>query len=209
MKLKKLSIKNLRGLQNVEFDSHSLPTLIGKNNCGKSSVLRAIEMVCGNLKPEFEEFYLRGDGDIIIEATFDDLKAWERASPVISALVYNNQLRLKYTASLSPEDQGVKRSIDVEYAAYKVRETITGWSDDWAALSQEIKEIATGLELGAATKFKAQKNKESIKQKIRDDYQQLITAGEAEWSSDSISFNNALQQGLPKIILIPAVRGYH
>ncbi len=89
--------------------------------------------------------------------------------------------------------------IDVEYAAYKVRETITGWSDEWPVLSAEIKEIATQMELGNATKFKAQKNKETIKQKIRDDYTQLITAGEAEWSGDSIPFNNALQQCFQKL----------
>ena len=67
MKLKKLSIRNLRGLQNIEFDNHSLTTLIGKNNCGKSSVLRAIEMLCTGVKPDLEEYYLRSEENIEIE----------------------------------------------------------------------------------------------------------------------------------------------
>jgi predicted ATP-dependent endonuclease of OLD family len=205
MKLKKLSIKNLRGLQNIEFDNHSLTTLIGKNNCGKSSVLRAIEMLCTGVKPDFEEFYLRSQDKVEIEGIFDDLKEWERNSPAISGLVYNNQLRLKYVASITAEE-GEKKKVDVNYFAYKQNEEINGWQDKWGDLSDEIKAIAEEVEVRTGKDFQSKANKEKVKQRIRDNHTDLVVVGEAQWTDDSISFNNALQQALPKIIIIPAVR---
>jgi putative ATP-dependent endonuclease of the OLD family len=205
MKLKKLSIQNLRGLQNVQFDNHSLTTLIGKNNCGKSSVLRAIEMLCTGVKPDLEEFYLRSDENIVIEGIFDELKDWERNSPAVSGLIYNNQLRLKYVASISAEE-GEKKKVDVEYFAFKQNEEIQGWSDKWGELDDEMKAIAGEVDINTGKDFTSKANKEKVKQRIRDNHAGRVVQGAAEWSNDSITFNNALQQALPKIIVIPAVK---
>lgn len=205
MKLKKISIKNLRGLKNIEFNNQGLTTLIGKNNCGKSSILRAIELLCTGVKPDMEEFHLRSDEDIEIEGVFDDLKDWERNSPAISALIYNNELRLKYVASVNA-DEGEKKKVDVAYYAYKQNEDIEGWGESWGDLDDEIKAIALEVEIKAAKDFKSKASKEKLKQKVRDRYPHKIVQGNAEWSGDSIPFNNALQQAIPKIIVIPAVK---
>jgi putative ATP-dependent endonuclease of the OLD family len=205
MKLKKLSIQNLRGLQNIEFDNHSFTTLIGKNNCGKSSVLRAIEMLCTGVKPDLEEFHLRSDEDIVIEGIFDEIKDWERNSQAISGLIYNNQLRLKYVASISAEE-GEKKKAEVSYFAFKQNEEIQGWDEKWGELSKEIKAIAGEVNIITAKDFTSKANKEKVKQRIRDNHPDRIIQGAAEWSNDSIAFNNALQQALPKIIIIPAVK---
>lgn len=205
MKLKKLSIQNLRGLQNIEFDNHSLTTLIGKNNCGKSSVLRAIEMLCTGVKPDLEEFHLRSDEDIVIEGIFDEIKDWERNSPAISGLIYNNQLRLRYVASISSEE-GEKKKAEVSYFAFKQNEEIQGWAEKWGDLNDEMKAIAGEVEINTAKDFTSKANKEKVKQRIRDNHPDRIIQGDAEWSNDSIAFNNALQQALPKIIIIPAVK---
>jgi putative ATP-dependent endonuclease of the OLD family len=205
MKLKKLSIRNLRGLQNIEFDNHSLTTLIGKNNCGKSSVLRAIEMLCTGVKPDLEEFYLRSDEDIVIEGIFDEIKDWERNSPAVSGLIYNNQLRLKYIASISAEE-GEKKKVEVSYFAFKQNEEIQGWAEKWGDLNDEMKAIAAEVEINAAKDFTSKANKEKVKQRIRDNHAHIVIQGAAEWSNDSIAFNNSLQQALPKIITIPAVK---
>lgn len=205
MKLKKLSIRNLRGLQNIEFNNHSLTTLIGKNNCGKSSVLRAIEMLCTGVKPDLEEFYLRSEENIEIEGVFDELKEWERNSPAVSALIYNNELRLKYVAS-SVADEGEKKKIDVAYYAFKQNEEIQGWQDKWGELNDDLKAIAAEVDVKAGKDFNTKANKEKVKQRIRDNYPERVIQGEAEWSGDSIAFNNALQQAIPKIIVIPAVK---
>jgi Predicted ATPase len=87
MKLTQLKIRNLRGLQNIEFTSHGFSTIIGKNNCGKSSVLRAIELICTGKKPDAEEFFQRNTNTIEIEAKFEDLKEWERNNNSISSMI--------------------------------------------------------------------------------------------------------------------------
>jgi predicted ATP-dependent endonuclease of OLD family len=158
MKLKKLSIRNLRGLQHIEFDNHNLTTIIGKNNAGKSSVLRAIEMLCTGVKPDLEEFYLRTETSIEIEGVFNEIKEWERHSPVISALIYNNELRLKYVATLIGEE-GEKSKIDVEYFAHKQKEEINGWQEEWNDLDEAMKAIAAEINIKTATAFKTKANK--------------------------------------------------
>ncbi|WP_205514454.1 AAA family ATPase [Longitalea arenae] len=205
MKLKKISIRNLRGLQNIEFDTYNLTTIIGKNNCGKSSVLRGIELLCTGVKPDMEEFYLRTETIIEIEGTFHELKEWERSSPAISALVYNNELRLKYVATISTEEDE-KKKITIEYFAFKEEEQINGWQDEWNELGTELKAIAQEMNIKTATQFKTKANKEKVKQIIRDKYPDKIVKGNATWSGESIPFNNSLQQALPKIIIIPAVK---
>lgn len=205
MKLKKLSIQNLRGLQNVQFDNHNFTTLIGKNNCGKSSVLRAIEMLCNGLKPDLEEFYLRSEESIVIEGIFDELKDWERNSPAVSGLIYNNQLQLKYVSSISSDESG-KKKVEVEYFAFKQNEEIDGWSEKWSDLDDEIKAIASEVDINTGKEFNTKANKEKVKQRIRDNHPAKVILGAAEWSNDSIAFNNSLQQALPKIIVIPAVK---
>jgi predicted ATP-dependent endonuclease of OLD family len=205
MKLKKISIRNLRGLQNIEFDNHSLTTLIGKNNCGKSSVLRAIELLCTGVKPDLEEFYLRSEENIVIEGIFDDLREWERNTPAVSALIYNNQLRLKYVASIIA-DEGDKKKIEVSYFAFKQNEQIQGWGEKWNELDEDIKAIAAEVDVRVGKDFNTKASKEKVKQRIRDNYPNRVIQGAAEWSNDSITFNNALQQALPKIVVIPAVK---
>lgn len=205
MKLKKVAIRNFRGIQNIEFDVENLTTIIGRNNCGKSSILRAIELVCTSSKPDLEEFYKRDYQNAVeIEVVFDNLHDWERRNPAISGIVYNNQVHLKYIATAIDEDGKIK--CELEYKAYSRIEEIRGWQDSWAQLSGEIKEIAIELGIDTGAKFKPVSTKEQLKQRIRDIRQDLVIVGEPQWSNDSIPFNNALQQVLPKIVLIPAVK---
>lgn len=204
MKLKKISIKNLRGLQSVEFDVQNLTTLIGKNNCGKSSILRGIELLCSGFKPDMEEFHLRGNEKIEIEGTFSELKDWERNNPSVSGLIHEDQLILKYVAEIIEERN--KKKVDVTYYAYSVKEEIVGWSENWSGLSDEIKEIASQVDVTKAADFKTNAGKERVKSEIRNTRQDLITNIEPRWSNDSIAFNNSLQQAIPKVVLIPAVK---
>lgn len=205
MKLRKIIIRNLRGLQNIEFNNFDLTTIIGKNNCGKSSVLRGIELLCSGVKPDMEEFHLRTETFIEIEGIFHELKDWERNSPAISGLIYNNELRLKYKATIITEE-GEKNKINVEYFAYRENEVIEGWQDDWNDLNEDLKKIAIELNIKTTSQFKTKASKEKVKQAIRDNHPSKIITGNAEWSDDSIAFNNSLQQALPKIIIIPAVK---
>jgi len=45
MKLKKISIQNFKGLENITLDEcGAINAIVGKNNSGKSNILHAIDM---------------------------------------------------------------------------------------------------------------------------------------------------------------------
>jgi predicted ATP-dependent endonuclease of OLD family len=51
MKVRRVRIENYRSIRDAEFKLPDLCALIGGNNCGKSNVLRAINMVLGDRWP--------------------------------------------------------------------------------------------------------------------------------------------------------------
>ncbi|HEX7764281.1 MAG TPA: AAA family ATPase, partial [Cellvibrio sp.] len=56
MKLRKLSIKNFRGIGSAEIDMEDFTTLVGPNNIGKSTILHAIHLVLDNKKPQLGDW---------------------------------------------------------------------------------------------------------------------------------------------------------
>ena len=77
MKIKRVVIKNYRSIKHVAFEPGNLCTLIGENNSGKSTILRAINLVLGEQWPSersFDEtdFHKENTADpITIEVYFD------------------------------------------------------------------------------------------------------------------------------------------
>ena len=80
MKLKWVSIKNYRSCKDIELSFNSMHALVGANNAGKSSILRALDFL---LNPSIakidEESFWNGDSSlqIWVEAIFDDLTEQE------------------------------------------------------------------------------------------------------------------------------------
>ena len=76
MKLEKLKINNFRGIKGdnneIDFSNSNIIFLIGQNNVGKSTFLRAYEFFTNpNQKALKEDFYNYSDNDpIIIEGWF-------------------------------------------------------------------------------------------------------------------------------------------
>jgi putative ATP-dependent endonuclease of OLD family len=79
MKLKKISIKNFKSIKDVEFDfpESGILVLVGENNAGKSNIIRAIDLICGESwigkeKLEDHDYYLRDKkNEIEIDLFFD------------------------------------------------------------------------------------------------------------------------------------------
>lgn len=80
MLLKKVSIKNFKSIKDIEFEfpESNILVLVGENNAGKSNIIRAIDVICGESwygkeKLEDHDFYLRNhDNDIEINLFFSD-----------------------------------------------------------------------------------------------------------------------------------------
>jgi hypothetical protein len=203
MKLKSISITNFRCIEQVQIDIRNFTSLIGPNNCGKSSAIRAIEIFLNQQSPDLEEWRKGHEAEpIVIECEFDDLQGWEKATQGVSGLVYDNKILLKLTLSSDPGTGKIKK----EYEAFKPEETIIGWADKFSGLSDELKAIAAEMGITTAGAWKGVAKLEQVKQRIRETKPALIAVGEAKWSADSVSIDSALQQALPQAQLIPAVR---
>lgn len=79
MKISHVIITNFRSIEKIEFKPRDLTTLIGPNNAGKSSVLRALEIFLNQQSPELDEWRSGHTAEpIVIEIEFSDVKEWEK-----------------------------------------------------------------------------------------------------------------------------------
>lgn len=198
MRLTELKLQNLRAFGSESFDLYDFTTLIGPNNCGKSTVLRAIEILLGQVKPSEEEWNQQaGDVPIRITGRFVDITDEERNAPGVASLVYNAEIQLRLTIS--------RENRDLHYEAYTREEHIEGWSDTWGALGNPIREAASMLGIDGAG-FRRKSDKERVRQYIRGNRPDLVEYGDPDWTDEGISINEALKQALPRVELVPAVR---
>lgn len=200
MELEELHVLNLRRIKSDSFKFYKFTTLIGPNNTGKSTVLRALQILLNQEKPSEEEWYLENiNNPIEITGTFANISDDERNKPGIASLVFNNKIKLKVRATI------VDSKVELSYLAYAREENISGWSDSWGSLSDNLKQFAQNIGIqGQAWRVKA--NKERFRQYLRDNQPNLIELGEAGWTDEGISIKPALQQGLPRVEIVPAVR---
>lgn len=77
MKIQQIKVDNFRLLQEFEIDlEHNLSLVIGKNNCGKTSLLAILEkfLIADNNTFSFEDINLEHQSELLktLESTFDD-----------------------------------------------------------------------------------------------------------------------------------------
>ncbi|MHA1791891.1 MAG: ATP-dependent nuclease [Promethearchaeota archaeon] len=82
MKISKVEIKNYRSIKNAKFNAMPYLVFVGKNNSGKSNILKALD-VFFNGKPSLDDFYLdpiskKYEKKIEITVTFRDFNEKER-----------------------------------------------------------------------------------------------------------------------------------
>jgi putative ATP-dependent endonuclease of OLD family len=202
MKLSSIRIRNFRCIDDLTFNLRDYTSLIGPNNCGKSAVLRAIEVFSNQVQPESEEWRKEHEQEpIVIEGCFDDIQEWERDTPGVAGIVQNNQIRLRATISLNEDG----RSEKPVYEAYTRDVSIEGFAERWSDLSPQIQAVAQEIGLDGR-RWSGVANRERVRQIVRERYPELVTLGDARWASESISIAPALKQAIPQVVLVPAVR---
>lgn len=81
MKVRRVVIKNFRSINDLDFQPGDLCTLVGENNSGKTTIMRALNLVLGDIWPterSFDEgdFHNQNTGEpIVIQVYFD--QPWE------------------------------------------------------------------------------------------------------------------------------------
>lgn len=201
MKLSQIKLKNFRTFQEEKsIDIYDFTSLIGANNCGKSTILKALEIFLNQEKPIDSDWCKTCTGNIEITATFADIQDWERDLPGVAGIIQENEIKLR-----AIYDRETKKP---KYEAFIQNEVIDGIdvNDSFTSISSEYKQILKDISITSATDWKAVANKERFKQHLRDTYPERISIEAARWTSENISIDAALKQGIPHVEVIPAVR---
>ena len=202
MKLSELKIKNFRMYQEERvFNFYDFTSIIGANNCGKSTLLRAIEIFLNQDKPTDSDWSKGFEKEeIVISGIFTDIQDWERDVSGVAGIIQNDQIQLRVRY-----DIGTKKA---NYEAYLEIESFDGidFNCNWKDVSKEISDELKELGINSAADWKTTANKERIKQLLRDRRPEIVSKLDAQWTSENISIDAALKQALPRVEIIPAVR---
>ncbi|EKS6734377.1 ATP-dependent nuclease [Enterobacter pseudoroggenkampii] len=202
MKLERIEIQNFRGIGTASINLENFTTLIGSNNIGKSTILKAIKILVDTTNPTTEDWPFRqaSDGELIIAGYFIDIQDWEKTKPAISNLIYNDKLAIRVKATWDEENNCITPPV---YEAYCRRDIIEGFSSKITEARRVpyLFEIIQRLDINNSEAYKA--NLQEVIEIIKSEYSDKITTEEG-WSSENINFKNSLQQALPHILYIPA-----
>lgn len=219
MKIKWLCIKNYRSCKDVQIEFWTLHALVGANNSGKSSILRALDFLFNpsTKKIDSESFWNKNTNEKIwIEAVFDDLSNNEKET-LKGYLRPDNTFHIARSCKLkentetdSPADEEFE--ISQHYCMPMPRiewlredkintNNITDWwrnRNDLVFKEQNFVDFIGGARLGVgAWKEKA---KEFIEQYLEDE------DFEDTWADNPRGYANVLKGTLPHFIFVPAVR---
>lgn len=223
MKLSQLRIFNFRSCKSVTLQIENLHALVGANNAGKSSVLRALDFLFNpSTKALSEDSFWNRDVslEIRVEAVFTDLQPHERTS-LAGCLKPDGSFEMARTARFNSkeaegdaEDGESKISIKQHYKqptpainwlqeANISAKNITEW---WKAKDQ----LVVG-EVSFAT-FCSTDGKKPNVEEWKDKAKQFVAANAASiptqdtWIDNPKGYANVLKGTLPFFILVPAVR---
>ncbi len=205
MKLKQVNITNFRGIKNAVIDIEDFTTLIGPNNIGKSTILRAIKLVLNNEKPSIDDWPFKQPSaeKMRIECIFDKLEDWEKTKPAISKLIYNDELRIKLEATWSSSEESLLHAF---YAYYMEESTLDGnklLNDrlNYTSASKDsvIKSVLIKLNISNATDYNQRITE--VMDTLRSEHSDQI---KVELSWFEVKFSNSLQQAVPHIMYVPA-----
>ena len=175
MKLVEMTIRNLRAIESLELCLSDFTSLIGPNNTGKTTVLRAIEILLNQEKPDVTEWRHGHEGDPIeIVGRFTDIQDWERDTPGVSGLLHNGEIQLRATATQDDE------SVSLDYDAYTRPALVDGWSSKWSELSDEIKAVAGKLGIDGRA-WRTGANQERVRETLSSAHPDLVEYGDPEW----------------------------
>jgi predicted ATP-dependent endonuclease of OLD family len=218
MRLKTLWIKNFRCCKDVEIAVESMHALVGANNAGKSTILRALDFFFNpsTSKVNDEVFFCKDTTtEIRVEALFGDLTDAE-AEAMKAQLRADGTLHLARTASYDGEagdddESDGKVKIGVHYNKPQPKY-------EWL---NEPKITATRIKEWLKSPHDLEANGKSFHEKLegKSTVEHWKTMAEAfakdclndadfesTWTANPKGFPNVLKANLPHFELIPAVR---
>jgi len=214
MKIQRIEIKNYRSLQNLDIYPKDILSLVGRNNSGKSNLIRALELFFEgttrlvndecfyNHKPEHKP-----EEHIEILITFEQLSEWEREKfePWMDEdkLVVGREIVCSSADSYTINNLAITKVPEPEWLREDIinGEKITEW---WSKKDDlKINGLDFGVELGTS-KPAVGKWKEAV-EKFLDEHRNEIP-WKKERRENPKGYPGVLKGALPEFIHIPAVR---
>lgn len=210
LKIQKIEIKNYRSLHNLIICPKGILALVGRNNSGKSNLIKALELFFeGSTRLVNDEcFYNHKTGEPIeILITFDQLSDWEREQfghwMDEDNLVVGRQIFCTGADSYTINNLAITKVPEPEWLREDIisGDKITEW---WSKKDElKINGLDFGVELGAS-KPGVGKWKEAVK-KFLDEHRDEIP-WKKERRENPKGYPGVLKGALPEFIHIPAVR---
>ena len=208
MKLKQIEIGKFRSLDHISIEIDNLAVLIGENNAGKTSILKAFELFYqDHVRGINEEYFYFKDQNqpISISLTYDGLTEYDRNQRYLKHWIYNDSIK-------------VKKVVEWDNSSQKYKMTLFGWQakprevhfdlsrfDDYKSRIKEIVE-----DNGLPEYFKTDKGtvthtsyKEGVSKYISEGE---VEFGEPGWIKNPAGLKEVFSDLLPKFYLVPAVK---
>ncbi len=223
MNLRWVHIKNFRSCKDVKIDFGSMHALVGANNAGKSSILRALDFFFNPsaAKVDEETFWNKDTSLVIwIEAIFDKLTTGEKDKlqsylrpdhTFYVARSARKNVVVEETEKSSQTDE-VKFTISQHYSKpvpiidWLCSSKITGKAiEDW--WKQKEKLVANGVSFVDFV-ANSKPNVSTWKEKAEEFAKLHLTTPDYQesWTDNPTGYAGVLKETLPHFILVPAVR---
>jgi len=208
MKLNKIEIKKYRTIKNLSLSLADLLILIGENNCGKSNILRAIELFYQDSVRGIDDecYYFKDCGTpISIALTYDRIEDAEKEQRVLKNWIYNEEIKVKKIIQQDPETGKYSMQF-FGWQAKPVQEYFDlSRFDEYKA---QIKQLVKEHEL--PDYFKTDKgtvSQTSYKAGIQEHIEKgLVDMGDPGWSANPGGYKEVFGKLLPKFYFVPAVK---
>jgi putative ATP-dependent endonuclease of the OLD family len=208
MKLKTIEIEKFKTIENVSASMSDMLIMVGENNCGKSNILRALELFYqDSVRGVDEECFCFKNCSLPISLTltYDHLEEDEKNHLILKNWIYSGTIKVKKVIQL--EDSSAKYNMQFfGWQAMPVEEHFDlSRFDEYKA---DLKKIVE--EKGLPEYFKNEKGsitqasyKDGVKQHIDKG---LVKMGEPGWIANPGGYKEVFGSLLPRFYLVPAVK---
>ena len=98
VKLEKIEISNFKTIENLSVSMADILIMIGENNCGKSNILRALDLFYQDSIRYIDEecFCFKNCSlPISITLTYNRLEEAEKTHPILKNWIYSDEIKVK------------------------------------------------------------------------------------------------------------------
>ncbi len=221
MRLKSFQIQSFKSIEDIRVTmpdvdparrgSANFLSLVGPNNCGKSSILEALRLVLPStgLSKADPEHFPRQDttqGPIFIELTFDQIRPEEAESPGVRHHIHRGEYRVRkvFTAS---NGTGKWEAWGPDHRLRELPESPQKWSDI-ANVSDEHRVLVERFQEATGQKTSSKLSKSAVVELVKfavESNSPLVQTTES-WQENPGGIKPNVETVLPTCIFIQAIR---